>query len=145
MTTDATNKPRFGFWIIGVLMLIWNLLGVHGYIQQAYNTEAFRAQYSIEQLDIIDRLPVWVTAAFAIAVFSSALGCLLMLAKRKVSNLLFKIGLVAVVFQTSFNLFMNEGKQFYGAMEYSMLIMIPLISIFLVWYSDKSIKKGWLT
>ena len=143
--TSLKNKPGVGFWIIGTLALIWNLLGVHGYIQQAYNTVAFRAQYSIEQLEIIDRLPAWVTAAFAIAVFSSAIGCLLMLAKKKVSNLFFKIGLVAVVVQTIFNLFINEGKQFYGSMEYSMLIMIPLISIFLVWYSDRSFNKGWLS
>ena len=143
--TRLTNKPSLGFWIIGTLTLIWNLLGVHGYIQQAYNTDAFRAQYSSEQLEIIDHLPIWVTAAFAIAVFSSALGCLLMLAKNKMSNLLFKIGLLAVVVQTIFNLFINEGKQYYGSMEYSMLIMIPLISVFLVWYSDRSIKNGWLS
>lgn len=126
-------------------MLIWNLLGVHGYIQQAYNTVDFRAQYSPEQLEIIDQLPAWLTAAFAIAVFSSALGCILMLFKKKVSNLLFKIGLIAVVFQTAFNLFINEGKQFYGTLEYSMLVLIPLISVFLVWYSDRCIKKRWLS
>jgi len=143
--TSSTSKPNIGFWIISIIALIWNLLGVHGYLQQTYNTEAFRMQYSEEQLEIIANLPAWLIAAFAIAVFSSVLGCLLMLMKKKSSILLFKIGLIAVIAQTYFNLFLNEGKQFYGTMEYSMLIMIPIISIFLVWYSKKSATKGWLS
>ena len=139
------NKPSIGFWIIGIVALIWNSLGIHGYLQQAYNTEAFRIQYSAEQLESIDNLPSWYAAVFAIAVFSSTIGCLLMLGKNKISNLLFKIGLLAVIIQTGYNLFIYEGKEFYGSIEYSMLIMIPLISISLVWYSKNATQKGWLS
>ena len=143
--TKSANKPNLGFWIIGIFALIWNSLGIHGYLQQAYNTEAFRVQYSAKQLDVIDNLPSWFTAVFAIAVFGSTIGCLLMLGKKKVSNLFFKIGLLAVIIQTGYNLFINEGKEFYGPFEYSMLIMIPAISIYLVWYSNTVTQKGWLS
>ena len=143
--TNSENKPTIGFWIIGIIALIWNSLGIHGYLQQAYNTEAFRIQYSTEQLESIDNLPSWYAAVFATAVFSSAIGCLLMLGKKKVSNLLFKIGLLAVIIQTCYNLFIYEGKEFFGTIEYSMLVMIPVISIFLVWYSNTAIQKGWLS
>lgn len=143
--TNSTSKPSLGFWIIAIFALIWNSLGIHGYLQQAYNTEAFRIQYSTEQLTAIDNLPSWYAAVFAIAVFSSTIGCLLMLAKKKTSNLLFKIGLLAVIIQTSYNLFIYEGKELYGPFEYSMLVMIPAISIYLVWYSKGATLKGWLT
>jgi hypothetical protein len=93
----------------------------------------------------IDNLPSWYAAVFAIAVFSSTIGCLLMLGTKKISNLLFKIGLLAVIIQTSYNLFIYEGTTFYGPFEYAMLIMIPAISIFLVWYSKGAIQKGWLS
>lgn len=143
--TNSTNKPSLGFWIIGVFALIWNSMGIHGYLQQAYNTEAFRIQYSTEQLEVIDNLPSWYAAVFAVAVFSSTIGCLLMLGKKKISNLLFKIGLIAVIIQTGYNLILNDGREFYGPFEYSMLIMIPVISIFLVWYSKGATVKGWLS
>lgn len=143
--TNAANKPTIGFWIIGIIALIWNSLGIHGYLQQAYNTEAFRIQYSAEQLEAIDNLPSWYAAVFAIAVFSSTIGCLLMLGKKKVSNLLFKIGLLAVITQTCYNVFIYEAKELYGSIEYSMLVMIPVISIFLVWYSKSATQKGWLS
>ncbi len=142
--TNSTNKPNIGFWIISIVALIWNSLGVHGYIQQAYNTESFKTMYTEEQLAIIYNLPSYYTAAFAVAVFSSVIGCVLLLLKKKSAVLLFQIGLIAVLIQTIYNVFINEGKDAYGAMEYSMLIMIPIISIFLVWYSKSSQKKGWL-
>ena len=138
--TNSTNKPNALFWVIGVIALVWN-----AYLQQAYNTDAHRAQYSIEQLEIMNNLPTWYTALFAIAVFSGALGCVFMLLKKRASNLLFKVSLFAVFIQTVYNLFMNEGKEFYGAFEYSMLISIPIIAIFLVMYSKKSYEKGWLS
>ena len=143
--TNSTNKPTIGFWIIGVIALIWNSLGIHGYLQQAYNTEAFRIQYSAELLEVIDNLPSWYTAVFAVAVFSSTIGCLLMLAKKKISNLLFQMGLIAVVIQTGFNLFISDGKEYYGSFDYAMLLMIPVVSIYLVWFSKNATQKGWLS
>ncbi len=143
--TNSTNKPTTSFWVIVVLALIWNLMGVSAYIQQAYNTDGFRAQYSDEQLTIIDALPSWYTAIFAIAVFASAIGCILLLLRKKSAVILFQIGLLAVIVQTIYNLFINEGKEFYGSFEYSMLIMIPIVSLFLLWYSKQATTKGWLS
>jgi DMSO reductase anchor subunit len=142
--TDSTNKPNALFWVIGIVALLWNAMGVNAYVQQAYDTDAHRAQYSAEQLQIMENLPVWYTALFAIAVFAGALGCIFMLLRKNIANLLFKLSLIAVIVQTIYNLFINEGKEFYGAFEYSMLISIPIVAIFLVMYSKKSTEKGWI-
>lgn len=143
--SESTNKPNIVFWVVGIIAFMWNAMGANAYIQQAYNTEAHRAQYSAEQLEVINNLPVWYTAVFAIAVFAGTLGCVFMLLRKKLTNLLFKLSLVAVLIQTLYNLFINEGKEFYGTFEYSMLISIPLASIFLVLYSKKSTEKGWIS
>ncbi|AOW19829.1 hypothetical protein [Urechidicola croceus] len=143
--TNSTNKPNVVFWIIGIIALLWNAMGVNQYIQQAYNSESYRAMYSEEQLAIIDKLPSWYTAIFAIAVFASLIGCILLLLRKKSAVLLFQIAFIAVVIQTSYNLFINEGKEYYGNFEYSMLIMIPLFAFFLAWYSKNSKIKGWLS
>ena len=59
--------------------------------------------------------------------------------------MLFKLSLFAVIIQTIYNLFINEGKEFYGGFEYSMLIMIPVFALFLVWYAKKASAKGWIS
>jgi len=143
--TNSTKKPTAGFWIIGFIALIWNSMGVDGYINQAYKTERFKSMYTEDQLEIIFNLPSWVTAAFAIAVFSSVVACILLLMRKKLAKPFFLIGLIAVLVQTTYNIFMNPGKEMYRSMEYSMLILIPIFSIFLYWYSKKCTDKGILT
>lgn len=141
MSSDKT-KPNTLFWIIGVIALIWNSMGIDGYINQVYQTERFKTMYTEEQLEIIFNLPSWVTAAFAIAVFSSVIASILFLMRKKLAKTFFLIGLIAVLVQTTYNVFMNPGKEMYGAMEYSMLIMIPLFALFLYWYTKKCADDG---
>lgn len=143
--SNNPNKPSKTFWIVAVIGFIWNAMGVDGYINQAYQTERFKLMYSEEQLDIIFNTPSWVMAAFAIAVFSSLFACILLFFKKKLAKYLFLIGLIAVVIQTTYNLFINPGKELYGYLEYSMLIIIPLFSVFLFWFSKKCADDGILT
>ena len=140
--TSETNKPSIAFWIIGIIGLIWNAMGVDGYINQTYKTERFKSMYSEEQLEIIFNLPSWVTAAFAIAVFASVIGCILLLFRKKIAKSFLLVGLLAVIVQSTYNIFINPGKEMYGTMEYSMLVMIPLISVFLYWYAKKCADDG---
>jgi len=83
-----------------LIAIIWNLMGVDGYLNQTYKTERFKSMYSEEQLEIIFNSPSWVTAAFAMAVFSSVLAVILLLLRKKVANLFLVIGLLAVLVQT---------------------------------------------
>ncbi len=142
---SESKKPNVGFWVISSLAVIWNLMGIDGYLNQTYKTERFKSMYSEEQLEIIFNSPAWVTAAFAMAVFSSVLAGVLLLLRKKSSKMFFVIGLLAVIVQTVYNVFMNPGIELYGSMEYSMLTIIPLFSVFLVWYSRFVDAKGWLS
>ncbi|WP_338378341.1 hypothetical protein [uncultured Flavobacterium sp.] len=139
----TTNKPNIGFWIISVIALIWNLMGVNQYIQQAYQTEEFRAMYSAEKLALINQTPAWATAAFAIAVFAGALGCIALLMRKKMANTLFIISFIAVVVQ-NIDAFMRLNFADFETFELVMTFIIPLFAIFLIWYSKKAIDKGWL-
>lgn len=142
---SSLNKPTAGYWVISIIALIWNAMGVSAYLRQAYQTDSFKAMNTPEQLEIINRLPSWYTAVFAAAVFASLLGCIFLLLRKEFAVTLFKVGLLAVIIQTIYNLFMNEGRDNYGPFEYSMLLMIPITSIFLVWFSKNVSAKGWFS
>ena len=142
--TQSTNKPNIGFWMIGAIALLWNLMGVSQYLMQAYKTEAWKAQYSAEQLEMFANLPSWYTAVFAIAVFASTIACILLLLRKKAAISAFLIGLIAVLIQTGYNIFINEASKDYGGFEYAMLIMIPFVAALLWWYSKICDQKGLL-
>ena len=141
---ETTNKPNTMFWIIGLVAIIWNSMGIHGYIHQAYQTEYFESQYSIEQLEIMSNQPVWVTAAFATAVFSGLLGSLFLLLRQKKAKLILTISLIAVVLQMSFTIYTGISTDIYGPGGITMPIMILVIAFYLVWFSNEGIKKRWL-
>ena len=92
----------------------------------------------------MDNLPALVTAAFAIAVFFGAMGCIALLLRNKFTQPLFIISLVAVIVQFYYELFMTNASDFYTTFDLIMTIMIPIVSVFLIWISNKAIVKGWI-
>jgi len=139
MSENSTSKPPIWFWIVSVLGLVWNVMGVNAYLQQAYNTESFRAMYPPEQLEIVANQPAWLTAAFAIAVFGGALGCLALLLRKKWAVTLLLLSLLAVIVQMSYA-FINDQVT-----NMVMTLMIIVFAIFLIWFSRKSAANGWIS
>ena len=83
--TNST-KPTTSYWIISVLALLWNLMGVAVYLGQALMTDDMKAMLPEDQLAIIENTPAWATAAFAIAVWFGLLACILLLARKKIAK-----------------------------------------------------------
>tara|TARA_R110002012_G_scaffold81945_3_gene207436 strand:- start:24619 stop:25050 length:432 start_codon:yes stop_codon:yes gene_type:complete len=143
MTT--TQKPPKSFWIISIVALIWNLMGVSAYLMQAFMTdEAIKNLPETEQALHMD-IPAWVTAAFAIAVFGGTLGCLGLLLRKKWARLVFLISLIGIIVQMIHNVFISNNMDVYGPGAVIMPIMVLMIGVYLIMYSKSAIKKGWIS
>jgi hypothetical protein len=140
----STTKPSKAFWIISGVALLWNAMGVNQYLQQAYMTDAFKAMYTEEQLEMISSSPSWVIAVFAIAVFGGLLGSLALLLRRKIARELFIVSLIGIIAQMYHNLFMIDSVAIYGPGAAIMPIMVLAFALFLLWFSKFSEKKSWL-
>ncbi|RPD94501.1 hypothetical protein EGM88_12230 [Aureibaculum marinum] len=145
MTKSTTNRPPIWFWIISVIALIWNGMGVYQYLQQAYKTESFKSLYNQEQLVMIENTPSWVIAAFAIAVFGGLLGAIALLLRKKWAKPIFLLSLIGIIFQMTYNFFVTNAIEVYGPGAIIMPIMILTGGIILLWFSKKGIAKKWLT
>lgn len=130
------------FWVIGIVALLWNLSGVYFYLQQAYMTEEDLLALPLEQQPLYENIPAWVTGAFAIAVFGGTLACILLLMRKKLATPLFLISLLAIIVQTTYNVFMSKAMEVYGPSGMIMPAMIVLAGIFLLWYSKKKESAG---
>jgi hypothetical protein len=137
MTTESTNKPPIWFWIVSALALIWNAMGVMQYLQQAYKTESFILACTPEELEMYANLPSWYTASFALAVFGGALGCLLLLLRKRLAHIVLLISLIAIIVQMSYVTFSLK-------MANAMTPMIVIVGILLVWLAKIATKKGWI-
>lgn len=138
------EKPKRFFWIVGIIALLWNLMGINQYIQQAYMTNSFKAMFTEEQLELIKNAPAWSTAAFALAVFGGFIASILLLLRKKSAKTVFIISLIAVLVQMYYNFFVIDSIAIYGPGATAMPILIVTFGLFFIWFSKYSIKKNWI-
>ena len=146
MGNSATQKPSVLFWIIAAIAVIWNAMGVNQYLQQAYQTDAFKAMYPDENvLEMVLNTPSWVMAAFAIAVFFGFLASVLLILRKKWATPLYLISLIAIIVQMIHNVFLSDSIEVLGAIAIIMPIMILVLGVFLYFYSKNATAKGWIS
>lgn len=143
--TNSENKPPMWFWIVSALALLWNLAGAMAYLGQAYMSVEALAQMSDAERLLYESQPAWVTAAFAIAVWGGSLGCIALLLKKKWAKPIFSISLLGIVAQLSHSFFMSNSFEVYGSGAMVMPVMILIVGIALVYFTNSALKKGWLS
>jgi len=141
----SANKPPTWFWIVGGISLVWNLLGVMAYIAQVtMSPEALQALPENERT-LLESVPTWATSAFAIAVWGSTLGCILLLLRKKLATSVLILAFAGILVQMYYNLFMSKSLEVYGPGGMAMPIMVFAIGVFLIWFSRKSTANGWIS
>jgi hypothetical protein len=90
--------------IIGVILLLWNLMGVAAFIMQYTMDLGKLAATDPVGARIFAAMPGWLWVVYAIAVGAGTVGALLLLARSKLSISLFMISLVAVLVQFGYTL-----------------------------------------
>jgi len=139
------RKPTNLFWLISTLALIWNLIGIFNYLTQAFMTDEILASLPQDQQLMYQEVPAWVTAAFALAVFSGTIGAVLMLLKKKIATTFFILSFIGIISQMTYGLLLDENTDSYGPMGLLMPFMIISIGGYLIWYSKKAAEYTWLS
>jgi len=143
--TSYLRKPGSLFWVISGLALVWNLIGVINYLGQVLMTDEVLKSLPKEQQLMYQDVPSWVTAAFAVAVFSGTVGAIFLLLKKKVSSIFFKLSFVGIIIQMTYGLLISENTNSYGPLCLVMPLMIIAIGGYLIWYSKKAAKHRWIS
>jgi len=144
MNEKSKIKPPVWFWIVSVVAFIWNGMGVNMYLQQAYQTDWFKANYTAEILEMVNNTPSWVTAAYAIAVFTGLLGSIGLLLRKKWAKSLFLVSLIGAVLSNIYHILMSRAIELLGSEALVMPILVIVIGIFFIWFSNKGMSKKWL-
>ncbi len=144
MNDETVGGVHWSFWAIGVVALIWNVMGVINFFVQM-NADAL-ASFPESHRAIIEGRPAWATGAFAIAVFGGALGCLLLLLRKSAAYYLFIASLLGVIVQLIHTLGIASSTIDFSPFDILMIILMPLaVAAFLIWYSKWAESKGWIS
>ena len=145
MNNVLSRKPPGSFWVISILMLLWNGIGCFQYIVLTTATdEQLAANMSAAEISIFQSTPAWVTGAFAIAVFGGLTAAIALLARKSWARILFGISLIGVFVQHSWTFLLSGYLDIMPATAAIGPSLVVVIGIFEIWYAGNAIKRGWL-
>lgn len=144
MNNETAGRIRRSFWVIGVVALIWNVLGVVNFFAMTFasNLDAMPAWWHA----VIESRPAWATGAMAVAVFGGAIGCILLLLRKSSAYYVFIASLLGTIVATSHAFSVSGPTIGPGARQIFEAIILPLaMAAFLIWYSKRAESKGWMS
>ncbi len=141
MSDENIRAVHWSFWAIGVVALVWNVMGCINFFAQM-NPDVLAA-YRESERAIVEGRPAWATVAFAISVFGGALGGLLLLFRKSAANYFFVASLLGVIVTMAHTL--GLGIDF-GLGEILGIILMPVaVAVFLAWYARWAKNKDWIS
>jgi hypothetical protein len=145
MTEHLNARPTMLFWFISGAALIWNLFGMMIYVSQVSATpEQLAEVYRPEQVEFMLSTPRWATVAFALAVTTGVLACLLLLMRKSWALPLFIVSLAAVLAQNVNSFVLNDAAALFGMVPVYIQSAIIIIGAGLIWYTRYCNGRGWL-
>ena len=138
MNDNTVGGVHWSFWTIGIVALIWNVMGIINFFAQM-NADALAA-YPEAARALVEGRPAWATGAFAIAVFGGALGCLLLLLRKSAAFYLFIASLLGVIVTNIHTLGVAGSTEIWVGS-----VMSLAVAAFLIWYSKQAGNKGWIS
>ncbi len=139
--TQATRTPRH-LWIVGIVALLWSLLGAVDYIMTETRNEAYMGQFTPEQLEFFYGFPAWLVAFWAIAVWGGVLGAILLLIRKKLAVPVLLVSFLCMVVTAIHNYGFAGGTDIVGGVGlfFSGVIFVVALGLFI--YALSMAKKG---
>ncbi len=141
MPTTSVKPPPW-FWLISVLGLLWNLIGLAAFINDVFLLDT--ASLNELQRDFYEGRPTWALAAYGAAVIGGALGCLALLLRRSWALPMLIICLVGIVLQNLHALALGNALEAFGPAGLALPVTVFLVAVFLAWFAHYARGRGWL-
>lgn len=140
-------KTPIHLWIVGLLSLLWNFGGAYDYLMSQTRNEAYLANLPAEAIAFLDNAPTWFQASWAIGIWFSVLGSLLLLVKSRFAGTAFGLSLLGLVVSSIYTYGLAEQRTFEagGTAALVFSIVIPIVLILLLIYARAMTRRGVLT
>jgi hypothetical protein len=140
---EATSVPLW-FRLLAILGLLWNLIGVAMYLQKVGMFGDPLAGLNEAELALAASVPAWVTAVFALAVFTGLAGSIALVMSNRLSRLLLLLSLAMVLAQCAWIVFMSDAMEVHGLAGIGMSGLIVVIAAGLVGLANTGLRNGWV-
>ena len=137
-------KTPIHLWIVGILSLLWNAGGAFDYVMSKTKNAGYMSQLSAEQMAFLENLPTWFTASWAIGVWFSIIGSILLLLRLRFAVQAFALSLIGLIISSIYTYGLAEQRTFEagGMAAVIFSIIIPVVLVLLLIYARRMTRKG---
>jgi hypothetical protein len=143
--TTTIDTPRaatpWHFWVVAVVGLLWNGFGGYDYTMSHLQGETYYRQMGMTdpQIAVLAAYPSWMHAVWAVGVWGSVLGAVLLILRMRWAFHAFALSTLGALGALIYNLAVPEAK---AAMSPVMPAVIVAVCLFFVWYAQTMTKRG---
>jgi hypothetical protein len=142
--TDAPLKTPWHLWLIGVIALLFNAIGVFDFVMNMVQGPKYltSAGMTPDQVAHYQQMPGWMTAVWAVGVFGAFGASILLLMRRKLALPVFILSLAAFLLSLLYTYVLTNGGAIMGRqMAITSAVIAGLLGFF-SWYSQFMSVRG---
>ena len=137
-------EVRVCVWIMAEISLLWNAYGAFDYTMTQLDAEAVMGQFSAEERAYLSSFPAWHTAFWALGVWGSLLGSVLLLARSRWAVASFLLSLLGLTVTTIYTATRPMPASLDGPGYWGVTIVVWAVLLALLWYSRRALARGYI-
>ena len=139
--SKAVTAPKH-LWIIGIITLLWNMMGAFDYLMTQTKNESYMAKFEQAQLDYFYNFPTWLVVFWALAVWGSVLGSILLLMRKRLAVPVFMASFASMVITAIYNFGFSSGMDVMGSTGLGFTVVIFFVAFGLWLYARAMHVRG---
>src|SRR5471032_2444235 len=143
MTTE--RKPPVWFWIVAILLLLWEAMGCYACVLQIRLGAAAMGPVDDWSLKYYALLPGWYNWVYGIATFGGLLGGLTLLLRDKRATILFWVSFVAIIVMFGYAFVATDliaHKRLGQVLPFPLFIAV--VGALSIWFAGFAARKSWV-
>jgi len=137
-------KAPWHLWVIGAVSLLWNAFGAYDFLLTQLVIEDYLAMMTEPQRAMMDSRPAWFDASWALGVWGSVLGSILLLLRSRHAVTAFAFSILGLIVSSiwSYGLADPSALEVVGGFAAIFSVVICVVLVLLFVYSRAMARRA---
>jgi hypothetical protein len=142
--TVTTIKAPWHLWLVGVIAVLFNAIGVFDYVMSMAQGASYMASAGMTPAQIAhyQAMPIWMTVVWTIGVWGAMLASVLLLLRNRLAFPVFAVSLAAFLVSLLYTYVLTDGGEIMGPQMAIANVVITALLLIFIWYSWLMTKRG---
>lgn len=138
---DTGRRTPWHFWVVAALAVLWNGFGGYDYTMSHLQGETYYRQMGMSEpvIAYMETYPAWMHAVWAIGVWGSVAGSILLLLRSRWAFHAFAASVLGAIGNVAYTIASPGAVEMMGV---TMPLVIVALCLFFIWYAWTMTKQG---